>query len=147
MAEEKRAAAGAVKHGGGLVGVGGRGSAHLRLLRTFAETVEVVAVCDLVPERAERGVKLSGGAGKPYTDFKQMLKHGGLETVFIATPNYVHTGQAVPALDGGFFTFVEKPMACTIGDCNAIIEAVRRNRKNRNKGICQVGLQMRHHRQ
>lgn len=128
----------------GVVGIGGRGSGHVKLLQKLAPSVTVAAVCDVVPERAERGRSLAGGGATPYTDFAKMLEHRGLDTVMITTPNYVHKGQVVAALDGGFFTFVEKPMACTIEDCNAIIDAARRNRRNRNKGICQVGLQMRY---
>ncbi len=134
----------AIRHVG-VVGIGGRGSGHVRTLCQFEKHARVVAVCDLVPERAEKGKSLAGGAAEPYTDFAKMLRHPDLDTVVIATPNYAHKALVVAALDGGFYTFVEKPMACTIEDCNAIIDAARRNRGNRNKGICQVGLQLRHH--
>lgn len=129
----------------GVVGIGGRGGGHVRLLQGFAESAEVVAVCDLLSDRAEKGKAMTGGRATAYTDYARMLRHGGLDTVVIATPNYVHKEQAVASLDGGFYTFVEKPMATTIADCNAMIEAVGRNRPNRSKGICQVGLQFRHH--
>ncbi len=128
----------------GVVGVGGRGCGHLRLLRNFAQVAEVVALCDVLPKRIERGRRLAGGQPAGYADFGEMLEHEGLDTVVIATPNHVHKDQAVASLDAGLYTFVEKPMACTVEECNAIIDAVRRNRRNRNKGLCQVGLQMRY---
>lgn len=65
-----------------------------------------------------------------YTDYREMLKHPGLDTVIISTPNMVHAEQAVACLDAGMHVMVEKPMGINREECTRILDAQRRSGRN-----------------
>lgn len=74
----------------GLVGAGGnavgdgRGLSHARHLDAL-NAGKIVAVCDIVPEAAERvAAQLDA---KPYTDYEQFLRHG-LDVIILAHPTH-----------------------------------------------------------
>src|SRR5687768_7515938 len=82
----------------GFIGVGTMGRGHLNGFLGRKE-VEVVAVCDVVKERLDNAVAVTGKryadriksgeykGVKAYTDFRQLLDHPGLDAVVIATPD------------------------------------------------------------
>lgn len=62
-----------------------------------------------------------------YTDYREMLKHPGLNAVIISTPNMVHAEQTVACLDAGMHVMVEKPMGVNREECTHILEAQQRS--------------------
>lgn len=94
---------------------------------TIAESpdAEVVAICDLDPERlAITGDRF--GIAARYTDVGDMLAAGKLDGVMISTPHVAHAAPAIAALEAGCHVLVEKPMATTAADGWAIAEAARK---------------------
>ena len=63
---------------------------------------------------------------RTYTDWREMLRDPAVEAVHIVTPPDKHAEMAVAALDAGKHVFVEKPLATTNADAQAILEAARR---------------------
>jgi predicted dehydrogenase len=61
-----------------------------------------------------------------YDQFDQLLRDGRVDAVYIATPNWLHTQYAVPALEAGVHVLLEKPMAIGEADCNRIIAAAKK---------------------
>ena len=51
-----------------------------------------------------------------------------VEVVYIATPHQFHAPHAILAAEHGKHVILEKPMALTLADCDAIIAAVERNK-------------------
>ena len=126
------------------VGVGGRGTLLLRNTLTIPG-VQVVAVCDIDPEKARAATEMvaaSGGSARQWADFRQMLREQPeIDAVVLATPGYTHKELDVAILDLGKHLYAEKPLALTAADCKAVAAAARSA-----KGIFQVGLQNRHDR-
>jgi len=60
------------------------------------------------------------------TDYREILANPEVDAVFVCTPDHLHAEHAVAALNAGKHVFLEKPMATTIADCDAIIEAAAR---------------------
>lgn len=60
-----------------------------------------------------------------YDEYESLLASGHIDAVYIATPNFLHRQYAVPALECGVHVLLEKPMATSVKDCQAIIEAQR----------------------
>ncbi len=124
------------------VGVGNRGSYLLRH-GLKVKGFEVVAVCDIIPERADAAAKMVAGAGgsaKVWTDFRQMLdQQKDIDTVVLATPDWTHKDIDIAILEVGKNLYAEKPLATTPGDCRMVASAARQA-----KGIMQVGFQLRH---
>ena len=85
--------------GCGVIGKGG----HLR--RYLANPhAQVVAVCDIIPERAEEAAKMAGGA-VVYTDYHELLKRDDVQGVSICTPHPVHAAPAIAAVEEGRVRF------------------------------------------
>lgn len=74
--------------------------------------VEVVAVCDIVEDKAQTVAEELGiDEDRVYTDYKDVLKLDEVDIVDICTPNLWHSKMAVPALKAGKHVFCEKPDA------------------------------------
>jgi predicted dehydrogenase len=126
-------AAGQVKVG--FVGAGAIVEHHVRVLAMQAE-VDVAAVCDLDELRAaEVAVRLGA---RPYCEWKTMLAEEELDVLFVCTPPPGHAEPAVAALALGVPVYVEKPLARTLADGLAIVDAW-----NASRVVCAVGYQWR----
>ncbi|WP_249675041.1 Gfo/Idh/MocA family protein [Pseudomonas abieticivorans] len=62
-----------------------------------------------------------------YEQFAQLLASGTIDAVYIATPNFRHLEFALPALEAGIHVLLEKPMATSEADCQAMIAAAERS--------------------
>src|SRR5262245_44069857 len=125
----------------GLIGPGGMGSNHLRLLARRTD-VEVAYVCDVDQSRlaaaAKTAEELSKKAPKAAKDLRQVLDDKAVDAVFIATPDHWHAPAAILALDAGKHVYVEKPCCHNIREGRLMADAVKRSGK-----LLQVGTQSR----
>ena len=125
----------------GLIGAGGMGSNHLRLLAARRD-VEVAYVCDVDRDRLAEAASVvekgSGKAPKAVKDLRQVLDDRRVEAVWIATPDHWHAPAAILALDAGKHVYVEKPCCHNIREGRLMAEAVARSGKH-----LQVGTQSR----
>ncbi|WP_275467054.1 Gfo/Idh/MocA family protein [Streptomyces noursei] len=106
-----------------VVGLGMRGT----LGRHVAEQqlpARVVAVCDPVAARRERGRERYPGAA-PHADHRALLDEG-LDGVILTTPDDTHEQLAVDFLEAGVAVFVDKPLAITTAGCDRVLETARR---------------------
>lgn len=92
---------------------------------------EVVAVCDLVPERVDafgqRWRHLWPNI-RCYTDARKMLAESKPDIVTVATPDHLHTEVATLACEAGVAGILcEKPLATSLADCDLMIRAVRQH--------------------
>jgi predicted dehydrogenase len=104
-----------------VIGAGNIARAHLPTFTEFPERFRVAAVCDVDESRAERLAGECGGA--VYTDALRMIERTGLDAVDICTTHDQHAQHAVAAAAAGRHVFVEKPMACSMAECRAMIDA------------------------
>ena len=117
----------------GLIGVGARGSFHVRQL-LLLDGVEVKAICDNHPPSADESAAFCEAQGRPRpdvyrdgdTDYRRMLDRDDLDAVVISTPWRWHTKMAVDALERGKHAFVEVPAAVTVDECWELVEAQER---------------------
>ncbi len=82
-----------------------------------------VAAVDVKFENAQKLVANYGG--KAYHDHLDMLKREHPDTVIVATPEYSHREPVLAASHNGAHIFVEKPLATTLEDADAMIQACR----------------------
>ena len=107
----------------GLVGCGKVGQIHAAALRSLPES-DFVAVCDSDPARAAAFAERYGA--RPFTDAGTMLRDAGVEAVVIGTPHPLHAAPAIAAAAAGAHVLVEKPLAASLADCDAMLAAARR---------------------
>ena len=88
----------------------------------------IYAVADNGPGTAESRVA-EWGAEKAYTDYRAMLDDPAVDAVEVLTPHSMHARMVIDALDAGKHVSLQKPMAVTLDECNAIVEAGRRTDK------------------
>ncbi|MBB3103369.1 Gfo/Idh/MocA family protein [Azomonas macrocytogenes] len=62
-----------------------------------------------------------------YNHFSELLGSGEIDAVYVATPNHLHRQFVVPALEAGIHVLLEKPMATSEEDCQAIRAAAERS--------------------
>ena len=111
-----------------IVGAGGiANSAHAPGYLNM-DNVEIVGVCDIIKERAEKlAEKL--GAGFVCENYKELFEIEGLDAIDICTPNYLHSVIAVDALNRGFHVFCEKPDAISVEEAEKMKAAAEKSGK------------------
>jgi len=105
----------------GVVGVGALGRHHARHLAALEEA-ELVGVYDLDPARAaEIAIELGTTA---FADLDALL--GRVEAVTVAVPTPAHAAVGLQALERGIPVLMEKPLAATVAEADALIAAAAR---------------------
>ncbi|MGG1519602.1 Gfo/Idh/MocA family oxidoreductase [Paenibacillus oryzisoli] len=104
----------------GVVGLGNIGQLHLKYVSEMAN-VELVGVCDVDQERANRYAEMYNA--KAYPSPSELLAHSGLDVVIIAVPHYDHPAIAIEAFERGIHVMCEKPIAVHVNDANRMIQA------------------------
>ncbi|MDF2187065.1 Gfo/Idh/MocA family oxidoreductase [Paraflavitalea sp. CAU 1676] len=110
----------------GIIGCGRIAQRHAEHIR---KSGDLVAVCDIVSEKADDLAKLHGA--KAYSNTDEFLKeHPEMDVVAICSPNGLHAEHSVKALKAGFHVLCEKPMALSVHDCGEMINmAEKANRR------------------
>ncbi len=108
----------------GVVGCGVVAAAYYLPYLMTMKNAELIAVCDLEPERTKACQRLFG-AKEIYQDYFEMLKRADIEAVFILTAPGTHTRFSIAAAEAGKHILLQKPMATTMDDAWAIAKAVR----------------------
>ncbi len=103
-----------------VIGVGHLGKHHARILSAL-DGAQLVAVVDTNGKRAAE-VAASAGA-KPLEDYRELF--GEVDAVSVAVPTELHHEIALPFLERGIAVLVEKPMARTVAEADAMIASAR----------------------
>jgi len=108
----------------GVIGCGKVGDFHAKAYKEL-ESSELVAVCNHNIDRAKAMAEKYGV--RAFDSLDRMVEETGVEAVSICTPHPAHAADAVRAAELGVNIAIEKPLAVTIEDCNAIVNAAERN--------------------
>jgi len=103
-----------------VIGAGIMGSNHARIY-ALMESVNLVAVADMDAEVAERVA--STYKARAYTDYERMLARERPDIVSVVVPTRDHRPVAVDVIESGAHCLVEKPLAPSLEDGEAIIAA------------------------
>jgi len=120
----------------GYIGVGKQSYTLLGSLNKCPETM-VLAACDVdkiklgrFKEAAEKAnaAKLDGGsqAVDTYENYRELLERKDIDAVVIATPDHWHAMIAIDAAKAGKDIYCEKPMALTVAEGRAMVDATRK---------------------
>jgi phthalate 4,5-cis-dihydrodiol dehydrogenase len=107
------------------IGIAGLGRAFALSAPALRDPrVEVVAAAD---PRAEARAKFAQDyRGRAYATVEELCADAAVEVVYVATPHEFHAEHAVMAASRNRHVLVEKPMALTLEDCRAMIDAAQK---------------------
>lgn len=108
----------------GVIGAGLWGSFHCKTLAALPGA-ELVAVCDQDPQRAEQ-LRAQFGLHRALTDYRALLADPTLDAVTVATPDFAHAEIVLAAIAAGKHVMSEKPLATTVAEAEAIVDAAAR---------------------
>lgn len=108
----------------GVVGCGTVAEYHMRFI-VRQKNVERVLLTDLNAEKATELAKRYGVEASP--DLQTMLQNQRPDVVHVLTPPQTHAELAIRAIEAGCHVYVEKPMALTVKESEAMNRAARRN--------------------
>ncbi|MEP7278872.1 MAG: Gfo/Idh/MocA family oxidoreductase [Bacteroidota bacterium] len=103
-----------------------------RIAQRHAEHINnkgiLVAVCDTVKEKAD--AMAAKYKAKAYYVIEDLLAaEKEVAVVAICSPNGLHAAHSIKALKAGFHVLCEKPMAISVADCGAMIQAAEKSNK------------------
>src|SRR5207237_7853911 len=105
---------------------------HVAALAKRDDT-ELVAVCDVDRARAEQ---LAPAGAAVYEDWHELLDRDQLDALWVCVPPLAHREPTVAALERGVHVYLEKPIARTQEDAEAIVTAA-----GRSEAVCAIGYQ------
>src|SRR5580693_6970445 len=106
-----------------VIGAGRAGMIHARNVASRIKNAELAAVCDPNPAALE-AAKQELGEVQTFADYHEALADDSVDAAIIVTPTFLHREMAVVAAVRGKHIFLEKPMAVTVEECDAINAAV-----------------------
>lgn len=113
----------------GVVGCGGiANQKHFPALKNNGDMNEIVALCDIIVERAEKACAEFGAEGaKVYQDYHDLLADPNVEVVHICTPNVSHSEIAIAAFEAKKHVYCEKPMSHSPIEALKMVEAWKKS--------------------
>ncbi len=108
----------------GIIGNGQIGTIHTRKWQDVPD-VKIVALCDIIPERAE---ELAAQYGVPHTYkwFAELIEREDIDAVDVCVHNTKHAPIAIAALEAGKCVYTENPLAGAYVDAKAMVDASQR---------------------
>jgi len=115
-----------------IIGCGRISYKHVEALINNAEETELVAVCDVIKENAEKRKNeykkaFESHDVKLYTDYEEMIAEEEIDVVTIATESGYHPEIAIKCMNKGMHVICEKPMALSIEDADKMIQCAKDN--------------------
>jgi predicted dehydrogenase len=107
-----------------IVGAGRRGRAHARALGQLP-TVRIAGICD--PDQSRADALAAECGARSLTDWRQALEVAQPRLAVVASPPPLHAQQAIAALEIGAHVLIEKPIALSLNEANAIGAAAQRH--------------------
>lgn len=107
----------------GIVGAGKVAPTHADALRALPES-QLVGICSRSFDSAQR---LAAQYNVPaYHTVEEMIVRGGVQAVLITTPHPAHAAPALQAMELGAHVLVEKPLASSLEDCDAMLAVAKK---------------------
>src|SRR6201981_1134239 len=125
-----------------VIGLNGRGYAHLASLKANRSAARITHVCDvdgnILKKFADRTQQEMGEAPVAEKDFRRILEEKSVDAITIATPVHWHAPMAIAGLQAGKHVYLEKPCSHNPAEGEMLVQAQQKYRK-----LVQMGTQQR----
>ncbi|MBM7570294.1 Gfo/Idh/MocA family protein [Aquibacillus albus] len=112
-----------------IIGAGAISQAHVKAYLAFEDRCEIVAISDIYADKAQKKAEENDLNIAIYEDYQKLLEQEDVDLISVCTPPYTHAQIAIDALNAGKHVLVEKPMASSLEECDAMNEAAEKNNK------------------
>jgi predicted dehydrogenase len=115
-----------------IIGAGNISSLHIEGYLTFPDQCGITALCDIEPEKCtEKKEKYHIKGPQIFSSHTEMLEtlKGQIDLVSVCTPPYTHAEITIDCLKAGCNVLVEKPMAASLEECDAMLKAEKESGK------------------
>lgn len=99
------------------------------LVQSYTDVLDIVGLCDINAKRVAVARKLSGASCPTFTNFDQMCDQAKPDLLMVTTVDGFHSQYIARALDRGIDVITEKPMVIDEKQCQAVLDAERRNKR------------------
>jgi predicted dehydrogenase len=112
-----------------IIGLGNVSQAHIKGYLAFHERCKITHLVDIYPDKAEKVNTERNFGAKLNTSYKNILDAPDIDLVSICTPPFCHAEITIAFLNAGKNVLVEKPMAASLEECDAMLEAAKKSGK------------------
>jgi predicted dehydrogenase len=112
-----------------IIGAGGIADTHIEAYLKFPERCEIVGLVDIFPDKAAQKLQKYGLRAETYADHHALLKDVAFDLVSVCVPPFEHAATTIDLLEAGKHVLVEKPMATSLQECDAMIRAADANER------------------
>ena len=106
-----------------ILGAGAIADSHLRAYLKLADRCRVVGVADLFPDKAREKIATHGLSAAVFKDTADLLGGASFDAASICLPPFEHAPATLALLQAGKHVLVEKPMAPSLEECDAMLHA------------------------
>ena len=106
-----------------VIGCGGRGRGHMKILSEFDDT-DLVAVCDPVEASRNNAAEMFNVSAR-YESIEALLDSETLDAIFVATPAHLNGEASLPCLERGIDTLLEKPPGMSVAETVALRDTAK----------------------
>src|SRR5712671_1229727 len=125
-----------------VIGLNGRGYAHLAALKANRSAARISHVCDvdnnILRKFADAVQRETGESPATDKDFRAILEQKDVDAITVATPDHWHTPMAIASLQAGKHVYLEKPCSHNPAEGEMLVQAQQKYRK-----LVQMGTQQR----
>ena len=109
----------------GLIGCGFISEDHVRAYQKSPSRARVTLCYDVDPAKAAVRAEQAGGGARVASTLEELINSPDIDAVDICTPPHLHADAAVAAAKAGKHISCQKPLACTLADCDRMIAAAK----------------------
>lgn len=106
-----------------MIGAGAIAAVHIDAYLALSDECQITKICDIYVEKAQKLICEKGLHAEAVSSMEDVMQDPSIHAVSICLPPSLHSGIAVQALKYGKHVLVEKPMASSLEECDAMIKA------------------------
>lgn len=112
-----------------IIGAGAIADTHIEAFLKFKARCEIIGVVDIYRDKANEKIRRYNLNAKAYGDHSQLLNDARFDLAVICAPPFAHAPTAIDLLNAGKHVLIEKPMATSLAECDAMLNAARVNKR------------------
>ncbi|WP_461257801.1 Gfo/Idh/MocA family protein [Treponema sp. R80B11-R83G3] len=112
-----------------IIGTGGISQQHINSFLAFPSRCKITCLVDIFPEKAEKKNADNKLGAKVSSSYKEILNNPDIDLVSICTPPFCHAEAVIDFLNAGKNVIVEKPMANSLEECDAMLDTAKKSGK------------------